>query len=249
MALTPAEQLLQSLGVTDPAEIDLAAIAYHVGARVRRRPLDGCEARIIGYGDNAIITVNVRSSLRRQRFSIAHELGHWHHHRGQSLVCRGDETRPQQATAREQAADTYAADLLMPRYIFRPRALRHGSLSFDVVSALAEDFNTSQTATAIRLITIDHTMALLVCHGKQGRKWFNRTPTAPDDWFLKQNLDVASSAFEILFGNRPPDRQPRRIRADAWFNGQGTQRHELLEQTIRIGDEILTLLFFTNVRI
>lgn len=85
MALSPAERLLQQLGVTEPDEIDLEAIAYYVNARVRYRPLDGCEARIIGKGDQAIITVNTNSGYRRKRFSIAHELGHWHHHRGKSL--------------------------------------------------------------------------------------------------------------------------------------------------------------------
>jgi hypothetical protein len=60
-----AERLLQELGITEPKEIDLEAIAYHVGAHVRRQPLDGCEARIIGCGDRAIITVKARSSHRR----------------------------------------------------------------------------------------------------------------------------------------------------------------------------------------
>jgi hypothetical protein len=35
--LTPAEALLQELGITEPEEIDLEAIAYHIGGRVRFR--------------------------------------------------------------------------------------------------------------------------------------------------------------------------------------------------------------------
>jgi IrrE N-terminal-like domain len=116
--LTPAERLLQELGITEPNEIDLEAIAYHVGAHVRYRPLDGCEARIIGRADNAIITVNEHSSCRRKRFSIAHELGHWCHHRGNALVCRVEEIRPRDPTSPERVADAYAADLLMPHYLF-----------------------------------------------------------------------------------------------------------------------------------
>ena len=61
MALTAAERLLQDLGVSEPGEIDLEAIAYHLNARVQYKPLDGCEARIVGAGDRAIITVNNRS--------------------------------------------------------------------------------------------------------------------------------------------------------------------------------------------
>ena len=75
MEISPAETLLQELGVTEPSEIDLEAIAFYVNARIRYRSLDGCEARIVGNADQAIITVNQNSQWRRKRFSIAHELG------------------------------------------------------------------------------------------------------------------------------------------------------------------------------
>ena len=71
--LSPPERVLQQLGVTEPDDIDLEAIAWTLGAEVRYRQLDGCEARIIGCGDRAIITVNERSSPRRRRFSVGHE--------------------------------------------------------------------------------------------------------------------------------------------------------------------------------
>jgi Zn-dependent peptidase ImmA (M78 family) len=93
--LTPAERLLQELGITEPSEIDLEAIAFHLGARVRYRKLEGCEARIIGRNDAAIITIGKDCSDRRKRFSLAHEIGHWTHHKGQTLVCRIEETSPQ----------------------------------------------------------------------------------------------------------------------------------------------------------
>jgi hypothetical protein len=44
--LTPAERLLKDLGVTDPKEIDLEAVAWTLGARVKYRPLDGCAPTI-----------------------------------------------------------------------------------------------------------------------------------------------------------------------------------------------------------
>ena len=46
-SLSSAELVLRDLGITDPREIDLEAIAWHLGARVKRCILDGCEARII----------------------------------------------------------------------------------------------------------------------------------------------------------------------------------------------------------
>ena len=49
--------------------------------------LDGCDATIVGSARKAVIAVNSRSSPERRRFSIGHELGHWHHHRGRILFC------------------------------------------------------------------------------------------------------------------------------------------------------------------
>ena len=72
----PAEALLKSLGVNAPDDIDLEAIAWHVGAIVRYQRLDNCEAQIVGLGNRSVITVNSDSSSTRRRFSIGHELGH-----------------------------------------------------------------------------------------------------------------------------------------------------------------------------
>lgn len=247
MPLTPAERLLQELGITEPNEIDLEAIAFHMGARVRYRLLEGCEARIIGNDDQAIITVHSTSNAPRKRFSIAHELGHWHHHRGKCLVCRAEEYRPRDALSPERVADSYAADLLMPNYLFKPFAQQHAKLNFKAVSTIAETFMTSQTATAIRLVESDHTPALLVCHGPNGRKWFTRAPSVPKKWFPQQELHIDSFAFGILFANKLDDPMPRKIGADAWFDRREAERFEIHEQTYRTGpNEILTLILISH---
>jgi hypothetical protein len=247
IALSPAERLLQELGVTEPQEIDLEAIAYYVNARVKYRQLDGCEARIIGVADEAIITVNSHSTPRRRRFSIAHELGHWHFHRGKCLACRVEDYRPREARSPERSADAYAADLLMPSYLFRPLARQQGKPSFKAVSALADLFDTSKTATAIRFVESDHSPALLVCHGPAGRKWFTRAPSVPEKWFPQQELDADSYAFEVQFGNKSDDPMPRKVGADAWFDRWDADRYEVQEQTIRTGqDETLTLVLISD---
>jgi uncharacterized protein DUF955 len=239
-----AEQTLRELGVLDPKDIDIEAIAWCLGTRVKFRPLDGCEARIIGNGDQAIITVNSRSSWRRMRFSVAHELGHWKYDRGRILVCRHDDIGRaglNYPTA-ERIADSYAAQLLMPAYIFDPIARAHPKLVFQTVSTIADVFETSVTATAIRLVEGRHSPAILVCHGPKGRKWFTRSPDVPERWFPQDELDAESFAFGVLFGHQPNDRMPRKIGADAWFERVDADRYEVLEQTFRTGgDEILTL--------
>ena len=247
MALSPAERLLQELGITEPKEIDLHAIAYYVGARIRLRPLDGCDAHILGCGDQALITIKADSSPRRKRFSIAHELGHWRHHRGKSLVCRADEYRPRDAMSPEKVADGYAADLLMPRYIFGPLARLQRRLTFDAIQQLADLFNTSVTATAIRLMDLDHTPAVVISHGPGGRNWFARAPSVPRRWFPRQELDADSFAFGVQFGGRPDDPMPRKIGADSWFDRAEADRYLVHEQTVRTGPrETLSLVLITD---
>jgi len=248
-ALTAAEQVLVSLGITDPSEIDLEAIAWTMGARVRYRPLESCEARIVGNGDRAVITVNAGSHPRRQRFSIGHELGHWRHHRRRILTCQAEDIgragngRPMS----ERTADNFAAQLLMPGYLFDPVSRSHPKLTFQTVRIIADVFDTSLTSTAIRLVDSRHTPALLVCHGQQGRKWFSRSPDVPDRWFPQGTLDAESFAFGVLFGGAPDDRTPRKIGADAWFDRREAEEYEVLEQTVRTApDEILTLVIITD---
>ena len=249
MTLTVAERHLQDLGITEPDEIDLEAIAFAAGAQLRYRPLDGCEARIIGCDSRAIITVNSSGSEQRKRYSIAHELGHWHHHRGKCLVCRVEETLPQTTLSAERVADRYAADLIMPWYLFKPRVRQQPKFNFAAVTALADTFNSSLTATAIRLVESDHAPSLVVCHNRNGRKWFARSPSVPDRWFPRDTLDADSYAFDILFGAAKDDSHPRKIGADAWFDRWEAEKYELTEQSVRIrSNEILTLLQLTDAR-
>jgi hypothetical protein len=137
----------------------------------------------------------------------------------------------------------------MPRYLFAPAARAYPKLNFKTVDAVAGIFNTSRTATAIRLVDGDHSPALLVCHGNQGRKWFTRAPCVPSRWFPKNTLDADSLAFGVLYGGNDDDAMPRKIGADAWFDRWEAGNHEVHEQTIRTGeDEIVTLVLISDSR-
>jgi len=78
------DELLEELGIKEPSQLKIEAIAFHCQAIILYEPLTGCEANIVGKGDRAIITVNSNAIPTRQRFSAGHELGHWMKDRGQS---------------------------------------------------------------------------------------------------------------------------------------------------------------------
>src|SRR5689334_17948308 len=116
----PAEALLIELGISEPTDIDLDAIAHCVGVEVHYARLASCEAQIIGYRDRAIVYVSPDASPHRRRYSTGHELGHWHHHRGKSFVCRSSDIgRPVDPASRdaERLADSYSADLILPPFL------------------------------------------------------------------------------------------------------------------------------------
>jgi len=125
--LSPAERLLWSYGIVEPAQIDLDALAFDQGALVRYRKLDGCEARLLAHGFGAIISINIQSRGGRQRFSLAHELAHWMCDRNRSsFMCAKDDIGPQNSEAKsiEANANAYASQLILPDYLVLPRIER-----------------------------------------------------------------------------------------------------------------------------
>jgi Zn-dependent peptidase ImmA (M78 family) len=248
-SLPPAEQLLQSLGVEQPNEIDLEAIAWRLGALVKYRPLDGCEAMIVGNDRNAVISVNSRSIPSRQRFSIAHELGHWRLHKGRMLFCAGrDIDRPVPGPLNpEQQADAFASDLILPNYIFRPAAMAFRRINLKTARDLADQFKSSLSATLSKLVALDRFPIMIVRHGKEGRTWFARGDHVRGYWFPRQELDRDSPAFELLFNGGAEEAFPRKVGADAWFEFRGADQYEVQEQSFTLpNDEIMTLLILPD---
>lgn len=247
--LTHAERVLQDFGIEQPDEIDLEAIAWRLGALVKYKPLHSCEARIVGRDDRAIITVDTGAIPRRRRFSIAHELGHWHHHRGRCLICRSDEigNARRGPTDPERVADDYASDLLLPRYILDPMLKNVPRINVAAARKVADAFDASITATLIKILESDHFPMLLICHSREGRRWFRSSPSVPSRWFPQAELDHESFAFPLLFGSAPEETMPRRIGADAWFDRREAADFDLLEQSYSLpGNQICTILTITD---
>jgi Zn-dependent peptidase ImmA (M78 family) len=244
-SITAAERILIGLGVSDPKEIDLEAIAWSRGALVEYRPLDGCEAMIVGSARKAVITVNSRSSPERRRFSVGHELGHWYHHRGRVLYCgtKDLENPAEDALNPERHADAFASDLILPNYLLLPRLrkLRRGTLA--LARELAGEFRASLTATLIKTVQLNCFPLVIVCHDKKRRRWFRRADMVPGWWYPTEQLDRATFAADMLFNGAAEQNWPRKMGADAWFNFRNCDRFEVEEQSFMLpGEEVLTVL-------
>ncbi|WP_112863091.1 ImmA/IrrE family metallo-endopeptidase [Brevundimonas vesicularis] len=139
----PVFEILSELGLGP----DRPAMAENVSGWIERR------------GDGTYkVAVNPTHALVRQRFTAAHELGHYIYHRellgagvGDSRAYRQEGTPiPPNAAIQpmhERQANSFAANLLMPRSSIT--ALQN--LGVNTVAGLAERLQVSQDAMRIRL--------------------------------------------------------------------------------------------------
>jgi len=239
--------LLEELGITEPADIKIEAIAEYCGATIVYEPLQGCEARILGHGNRAIITVNDTSLRERQRFSGSHELGHWMRDRGKiafactEMVFAAEwwEDNP------EVRANRYAADLLLPPFMFSRRA-KNRDMTFVTVRDLAKEFQTSLTATAIRLVEHGSFPAMLVCYEMGKRRWFTRGLDVPQVLWPRNEPGRYTVAYDLVHDTATAE-GPVDVYADGWFDIRNANHYEVREHSIKITDRfVLSLLWWKD---
>ncbi len=234
-----AKELLDDLGITEPEEIDLEAIAQYVGATVTQQPLVGVEARILGVDDQAIITVNQNSLLTRQRFSIGHELGHWMNDRGQiDLACGTDkQERYYTGTDRESLANKFATELLLPSSMFIPRLAKRPP-TLEVIKDLASLFRASFTATAQRTIDLGAYPAMIVCSSIKKRQWFKASTELERRLWPHKYTNKDTLAHELL-SNDSLTQASEEIDADAWIDHENSADHVLVESSVKVTSELV----------
>ena len=228
-----AEALIADLGISNPNELDIEAIAYDSQVEVVYEAMSGCEASLVGYRDRAIATINPSGNRGRERFSVAHELGHWHLHRGRSFKCRVDDPSANLSSDRtlEKEADRFAAHLLMPRPLFNPVIASLGMPTFQQLTRVSTDFETSVMATALRLANINTLPVIIACYDREGRRWAMPAGDIPTRWFLKEKLDEDTFTYDLLHSGkecRGLFKQP----ADVWFQNDDSGKYEVQEQCI-----------------
>jgi Zn-dependent peptidase ImmA (M78 family) len=117
----PAAQILRKCKIAEPP-VEVDKIAELLGAQVRYSPFEGeLAGMLVRSGKQVIIGVNSLHHTNRQRFTIAHECGHYLLHKGEDVhidrtfqVNKRDEVSSLAVDADEIEANRFAAELLMP---------------------------------------------------------------------------------------------------------------------------------------
>lgn len=157
-----ARGLIAEAGVV-AAPVPVDRIARRLGVRLKYAPLDG-ELSGMAYisGGVSIIGVNSLHASTRQRFTLAHELGHIRLHsdlleQGVHLdhgTLRRDWLAAQGTDPREVEANAFASELLMPETLMLA-ALEGREIDLEddhAVDVLARRFRVSPAAMRFRLI-------------------------------------------------------------------------------------------------
>jgi len=144
----------QNPDITLPVPIEKLA---HLAGISKIEPLasEGFEGTLIANAEKSegAIFYSSRSPRSRQRFTIGHELGHfllpWH--RQTTFNCSAQDIGNRANQGWELEANQFAAELLIPKKLLKPRLHKMRDPEIDHVLTLAAEFGTSVTMTAHRL--------------------------------------------------------------------------------------------------
>jgi IrrE N-terminal-like domain len=250
-ASAAAERLVRDRGLTTlpVSPIDLAAFD---GISVSGADLDGASGVLVCSGGAfGILFSRTIGNEAFQRFSVAHELGHYHlPGHPEALFTDGDVHRShagfESATSYEIEADHFAAGLLMPLHLFKA-ALSRGGDGLDAIQAAATACATSLTATAIRYAQCtEEPVAVIVSSARSmdycfmsdelrdvpGLTWIRKGESLPRD---SCTYRFNSSADRV----RRADRDEGTSDLSLWFGGR--REREVLEQVVGLGSYGKTL--------
>ena len=162
-AIKVANSILEEFKVTRPP-VPIDKIARKMGVRLLYSPLDDELSGMVYIKEgNPIIGVNALHHPNRQRFTIAHEVGHLLMHRHQIeqevhvdktfLMLRRDAESSSGINDIEVEANAFAAEVLMPENLVI-NALKNESFDIDddsFIAQLAKKFKVSTQAIQFRL--------------------------------------------------------------------------------------------------
>lgn len=160
----------------------------------------------------------------RARFTFAHELGHYFidEHR-QSLLSGRTPSHPSfidfsSKNPVELEADHFASSLLLPECRLMQDCQKR-SFNFKLIEDLSAKYQTSITATVLKLMTIDKHPIMLVYIIKGKIKWFRYSHDFPFKWLKKPVGQVPKYTLAGAFfstGEKFDEELP--ITANEWFD-------------------------------
>lgn len=228
---------------------DLSAIAAEdniqiIEARTRDPGWTACIRRTEHFG---LISCRPGQNMGRRRFSIAHELGHFHipTHQQSDSFCgsTGLEATEGYGSEEEWEANSFAAYLLMPRKQFRQDS-KEMPISFESARELARTFEVSITAAARRMVELTSEHCALVATEEGRVTWQDR-----NEYYWRMTTrgqEVRPETFAAgVYDGEDPNPAPEQVDPYAWINEGVEDELLLVESTHAVPsqNQVLSLLW------
>lgn len=148
--------------------IDLFKLGEDLGIEIKTesKKNSGISGALIRYGNNFLIYyASSINNIPYQRFSIAHEFGHYFLPAHPENIFKDGAHYSNAGMGSkdpyEREADYFSTCLLMPKFLFQQEMYKYND-GMEAIKNLANIFNTSLTSTAIRYIELTEIPAMLV---------------------------------------------------------------------------------------
>jgi hypothetical protein len=248
-ASAQALRLLDRYGISRPGEIHLEDIAWDLGIEIVTGPLRGAEAHLVRVGEVGAITLSeLLVEQPNRRFAIGHELGHWQLHRSisQLFYCTDSDMREYRNSGPELEANTFASELLMPKFMFNPKLLTTEP-NWGAIQEISAQFSVTKLSAAVRYADLAHHPVMAVFSDGTNVHWWRENRTRMDGLWLesKQSICEDCIAFhEAREGGAGMEMQ--QVPWEAWFpHIPAFEDDELWEFSARLDDKgtMLSLLW------
>lgn len=221
-----ARLIIRKYGFESPAEINLEGLIYAENLFLREEELAGCEGKIIFNDTTGIITVNsIIKEAGQKNFVMAHELGHYICESGSkqfnegtiTIKCKFEDLNGINKTKREETANSFAGELLMPEEWFKTFVNKKG-ISKNLISETADYFKVSLSAAALNYSRIGQRECAVVL-SKDGVIQWSSIHKEFKYQFIRAKKGVSKLSYTFdFFAGTPLPTSEEEIPAEAWFN-------------------------------
>lgn len=150
------EGLQQKLGIKQ-IPVPVEEIAHGLGIKIKRAPSEDFSGILIRKEGKALMGINDNESHVRQRFTIAHELGHFYLHQAKdAFVDYRDNQTGIVRNKKEREANMFAAAFLIPResLINEVKKLSPKGIFDAEIESLAKKYDVSKESMNYRILNL-----------------------------------------------------------------------------------------------
>jgi Zn-dependent peptidase ImmA (M78 family) len=243
-----AIDLLNKLDISQ-LPIDPFDIANKLGIPVVEADAKGYEGLLLKNKDNAriIISKNIPNRGRRY-FTLAHEIGHFSipSHTSNTFECIPNPFY--RGHIIENEANIFASELLLPERLIKPMLHKYKP-DFESISELAEDCDTSLTATAIKFIRHTDDCCALLAISDNKIRWFQKSSSFP--FWIERGPEISAGTLTASYSLKGVEQEPesQEIHASYWVKGKRIDNSTtLIESCVPMPDYgvVLTILWFPD---